>query len=155
MSKHGFTFIETLIYIAIVGVVLAAAFLTANQLIFSEERTVLLRELTESQRFLMQKIAWVLQGADAIVLPAANSSGGSLAVNKLNYLYNPLSITLNGSWVDLGSGATTTSLTNDYVIVNSLNFTHRVLSGQTIIEVDAVISNRAGTATIDTSFTIK
>ena len=153
--KRGFTLIETLIYIAILAMVLSLAFAAVYQLLDSDYRSVLLRELNENQLFLTQKIAWVLQSNQSVNAPAVGSSGSSLSVNKIGYAYNPLVFSLSGGVVRLASGATTTPITNNYVIVNSLNFTHRVLSGQTIIEIDAVLFNKAATSTLDTSIIVK
>lgn len=151
----GFTLIETLIYIGIMAMILSLSFLVVYQLIDSNERIVLLRELTENQRFLLQKVAWVLQSNETINVPAAGSSGSGLSVNKLDYAYNPLVVSLSDGVVQLASGVTTTPITNSYVTVNSLSFTHRVLSGQTIIEIDAVLSNKTATNTLDTSIIVK
>lgn len=154
-ARNGFTLIETLIYIAITAMILTLAFLTVYQLIDSNDRIFLSGQLIENQRFLLQKITWVLQSADVINSPAAGSSGSSLSVNKLGYPYNPLVVSLSGGVVRLASGATTTPITNSRVTVNTLNFTHRVLSGQIIIEIDAELVNKAATNTLETSILVK
>jgi len=153
--QRGFTLIEILIYSAIVTSMLTFALLTAYQIINSDDRLLARRDLTEDQKFLVQKIEWVLKNVSTINAPASGGSGDTLSVNKINYNYNPLIIALNASTTELTSGATTTALTSDNVEVSNLNFEHRNLGGTTLIEVSAKLENDTGSTTIDASFLLE
>lgn len=154
-NNKAFTLIETLIYSAIVTMILSFVLLVAYQLISSEDRVIQLREVTENQKFILQKFFWVLQSVNTINSPASGGSGASLSVNKINYIYNPLIIYASNGVVYLNSGATSTPITNSFVNVSALNFQHLILSGHSAIKVTATLGNKVATATIDTTIIVK
>lgn len=153
--KQGFTLIEILIYSAIITGILTVSLFTAYQLISSEERVVMRRELTENQKFVLQKLAWILTNVSAINSPAASSTGSTLSVNRLNYSYNPLVLSLSDGALQLTSGATVTPITNHYASVTALSFEHRLVGGASTIKVNAIFSNDAGSTTINTTIFVK
>ncbi|MEK9186129.1 MAG: prepilin-type N-terminal cleavage/methylation domain-containing protein, partial [Patescibacteria group bacterium] len=93
--RKGFTLVEVLIYAGIVTMIITFALLGTYQIIDYQDRLEDQLEVTENSKFLIQKIAWVLQNNSAINSPVLGSSGLSLSVNKLNYGSNPLVITLS------------------------------------------------------------
>lgn len=152
---RGFTLIEILIYSAIVTIIFSFSLLAVYQIIDSDERVFSREELTANQKFLLQKISWALQNVDTVNSPAAGAGGPGLSVNKLNYPYNPLVISLDNGAVKLTSGATATPLTNDYVNVSGLNFEHLNFSGKSAIRATVALENKFGTTTIDATITVK
>lgn len=152
---RGFTLIEILIYSVIVTVIFSFSLLAVYQIIDFNERVFAWEELTANQKFLLQKISWVLQNVDTVNSPVAGAGGPGLSVNKLNYSYNPLVISLDNGAVKLTSGATATPLTNDYVNITGLNFEHLNFYGKNAIRVAAILENKFGTTTINAVITVK
>lgn len=151
IKNGGFTLIEVLIYSAIVTVMLTFILLAAYQIIDNQSRLNDWLAVQENQKFLLQKLEWVLQSNQAINIPAIGASGNALSVNKLNFSGNPLIIDLAGGTVRLQSGGgAPVNLTNPQVSVSNLNFNHLNLSGRSAIRVQAVLANITASATIDT-----
>lgn len=152
---RGFTLIEIIIYSAIVTAILSFALLSLYQIISFDERGVAQQELIENKKFLLEKIYWVLQSVEAINSPAVGGSGGTLSVNKLNYGFNPLIVSLNNGVTQLVSGATATPLTNSRVTIDSLNFEHLTFSGGAAIKINALLSNSVGSTSLETTIIVK
>ncbi len=68
MSKHGFTLLETLIYIALFGVLMTGALITVYELLQSFENNRTDIAIQEEGMFIQRKIHWALQGATAVTL---------------------------------------------------------------------------------------
>ncbi|MEK9186713.1 MAG: hypothetical protein AAB885_03970, partial [Patescibacteria group bacterium] len=107
-------------------------------------------------KFLIQKLAWVLQNNSAIIGPVLGSSGLSLSVNKLNYGSNPLVITLSNGRVWLAAaGASAVSLTNSRVTASNLIVDHLNFSNQSAIRFRVTLENSIASSTVDTTVFIK
>jgi len=152
----GFTLIEILLYVSILGMIFGFTILAADQMISNYERLRYQRELMENQKFLTQKLIWLLQNNAAINSPAAGASADSLSVNKLNFSGNPLVIGLNGGrvWLTVGT-STPISLTNNYVTVSNVSFTHFNFSGHDAIRFRANLINNVASTSIDTTIRVK
>lgn len=154
-TNRGFTLLEILIYSTIVTLFLTAGLLVTYNIIDYSDRANANRELTENEKFLVQKVFWVLQSNSAINSPLSNATGTSLSVNKLSYSFNPLVISLSGGVVNLVSGATTTPLTNRFVTASNLVFTRRNFSGNDLITVTAVLTGKYTSTTVNTTIAVK
>jgi Tfp pilus assembly protein PilE len=146
----GFTLIETLIYAAIVSILLSFAIITAYQIISSDDRVIYRNELTENQKFVLQKIYWALQNISSIDTPALGASGDTLSINKLNYPFNPIIITTDNNVIELTSGATTTPLTNSYISTSTISFEHIDLTDDSALKISIYFENKFGSTTTDT-----
>lgn len=155
LNKSGFTLIETLIYSAIVVMVLTLTLAASYGIIESQDRITKLREIAENEHFLTQKIVWVLQNVDALNSPPPGSVGSTLSVDRLGYAFNPLEISLQDGVVVLKSGSTTTPLTNSYVSVSSLIFSHQILASTTAVRVTALLENDIAHTSVDTTILVK
>ena len=155
-AKEGFTLIEVLIYAGIVSGFIVIALVLAYQIIDYSDRLESQRELGENQRFLVQKINWVLSGVQAINSPAPGVSGATLSVNKFNFGQNPLVVDAVASTTRLKIGlAEAVSLTNRYASVSNLLFEHLNFSGEDVIRVTANLSNDVASTSIDMTVLIK
>lgn len=159
-NKTGFTLIETIIYIGIIAIILSSFLMTSEQIIFSNNRTHRQIELTGNQKFLVQKINWLLRNVDIINAPLPNTSSSVLSINKVNFPNNPMVLNLDNNVVYLTTGSTTTStapLTNNSVIVTSLTFYQLTFSSssQNAIRVVANMQNNVASTTIDRFVLIK
>ncbi len=71
MKIKGFTLLETLIYIALFGVLMSGALVTVYELLISSERTSSsVATITEGE-FINRKLSWALSGAYAVSVPNA------------------------------------------------------------------------------------
>ncbi len=154
--RKGFTLVEVLIYAGIVTMIITFALLGTYQIIDYQDRLEDQLEVTENSKFLIQKIAWVLQNNSAINSPVLGSSGLSLSVNKLNYGSNPLVITLSNGRVWLSAaGASAVSLTNSRVTASNLIVDHLNFSNQSAIRFRVTLENSIASSTVDTTVFIK
>lgn len=157
-ASGGFTLVETILYIGIVAIIISSFLLISGQVISSSKQTRQKIELAENQKFLIQKINWLLRSADVVNTPAPNATSAILSINKINFADNPLVIDLHNNAVRLttGSAATSTALlTNSSVIVTDLAFYQLTLPNQNAIRFTANISNDTASAAIDRFILIK
>ncbi len=113
---RGFSLIETIVYIALLGFIMSGAVITAYQVtqssfVVSEKDTV-----QEEGNFVLRKLEHAFVGAQDLYV-----SGSLLSVDP--YTGSNIVFTLSGGalFVNRGSGAK--ALTTDNVTVNSLVFT--------------------------------
>ncbi len=121
----GFTLIETLLYSAIVVVIIGSMIGMSYALIRTSNRLEYQTEVNENAQFLTNKIAWVLKGATNINSPAVNTNGATLSVNTSSLSFNPFVFDLSGGAVRLKVGtAVAVPITNGHVTVSSLSFSN-------------------------------
>lgn len=149
--KKGFTLIETIIYIGIIAIIIGSFLIISEQIIFSSNRTRRQIELTENQKFLIQKINWLLRNVDTVNTPLPNASSTILSINKVNFSENPLILNLADNVVYLND----IPLTNNSVLVTNLTFYQLTLPGQNAIRMTANIQNDVASSTIDRFILIK
>lgn len=155
MNK-GLTLIEILIYSAIVSGFVVFALVITYQMVDFRDDLDDARELYENQRFLTQKINWVLSGVSSINSPATGATGNSISVNKISYGQNPLVIDSSNGAARLSlAGATAKNLTNNFVTVSDLSFENISLSGKNFVRAKATLSNSRSSTTIDSLILIK
>lgn len=151
--KKGFTLIETLIYAGIVGGVITVFILTAYQIIDFGDRLEKQRELGENQRFLVQKLNWVLSGVSTITTPTSGNTSVTLDVNKTGV--GQLVVDESSGVMRLKTGAAEPIiLINDYASVSNLQFEHLNFSGKSAIRVTAELGNDAATTSVDATIII-
>ena len=155
-KPNGFTLIEVLIYSAIVAGFITFAVLAAYQIIDFSGRLENQRELSENERFLAQKLSWVLSGVDTINAPVAGASGATLSVNKLNFSQNPLVIDLANGVVRLtGGSGPAVPLTNSFASSSNLIFRRLDFSGQEAIRVTVNLENKTASSSLDYTIIVK
>ncbi|OGG43915.1 hypothetical protein A3G50_02795 [Candidatus Jorgensenbacteria bacterium RIFCSPLOWO2_12_FULL_42_11] len=155
-NNGGFTLMETIIYIGIIAVILSSFLLITEQIIFSSNRTRQQIELAENQKFLIQKINWLLRSADTVNAPAPGATSATLSINKTNFADNPLVIDLVNNAIRLTTGgAGAIPITNDLVTVTDLTFYQLTLDNQNAIRLVANMQNDVASVTIDKFILIK
>ncbi|HEV8666780.1 MAG TPA: prepilin-type N-terminal cleavage/methylation domain-containing protein [Candidatus Paceibacterota bacterium] len=125
MTKKGFTLIETLIYIALLGLLLTGAITTSYLLMQSAALVDSKNAANEEAEFVMQKLTWVLSGAQAISVPS--SYGSTLSVAR----YDGISVDMRMgvSAIEMSENASPFNpLTTSNVQVTSLSF-HYLAAG--------------------------
>src|SRR3989344_1222509 len=94
----GFTLIETLIYAGIISGFITISLLMVYNIIDFSASLAEQRGLIEGQRFLDQKLHWVLSNVSAVNSPVASSSSATLSINKIGFAQNPVVVdSLNGA----------------------------------------------------------
>lgn len=73
MNKYGFTLLETLIYIALFGVLMTGALVTVYELLRSAEENRFAIAIQEEGIFIQRKLNWALSGATVVTMPNAHS----------------------------------------------------------------------------------
>lgn len=127
----GFTLVETLVYIALFGILVGGFVVSAYGLFESNNRNLAKAMLQQEKDFVVGKINWALSGAQSVTVPAAGASGGTLTLTK----YDGSTITLG-----LSSGAVTvegSAITNSNVTVTKLVFIRTYAGGASPESVEA------------------
>lgn len=110
LNTSGFTFIEAILYIALIGIVMSAIVPFALNIITGGVKSSIQQEVSSQARFVSEKIKFEIRNADD--LDAVNSNFGSnLALNpshKLSLNYpspdNPTVISVSNGKVQLKKG---------------------------------------------------
>ena len=148
--------IEILMYVGIVMIIFTFSFLTVYQILDSRNRVKNQREVAETQKFIIQKMYWVLQNNSAINSPAASATSTSISVNKLSGVTNPLVVSWGSGNIYLKEGAgQQVALTNNIATSSNVIFTHYNFSGHDFIRLQAVVGNATASSTIDTTIFVK
>ncbi|MES2007154.1 MAG: prepilin-type N-terminal cleavage/methylation domain-containing protein [Patescibacteria group bacterium] len=141
---RGFTLIEMVIYIALLGVLMTGALTSAANLIQSSGSSSGKASVQEEGSFVQRKLEWAL--ADATSIPLASGvCGQALTVNKRGYANNPIKFRNNSDvsgkkWIEMSEGGTGpyVRLTSENVSASCLTFTAIAASGSGPAGVGAV-----------------
>lgn len=121
----GFTLIETLIYAALISIMIGFSLTAAYQIIDSSESLNKKIVVEEEANFLLRKIEWALTGIETINSPVSGASSSILSVNKINFFANPLVFDLDSDNLRLKKGTgSPVILNNQNVKITNLVFEH-------------------------------
>ena len=134
MSNRGFTLIETLVYLALFGLIMGGMVAAAYVLFESSDRNQTKAMLQEEQNFVMGKIIWALNAASG-----ASVSGSTLMITK--YASPNAVIDLSGTDARLNGDI----LNNTNVMVDNLSFVHSGVPPAESIEINLTMSARTPT----------
>lgn len=151
MNKNsGLTLIETILYTFIVSAVIAAMLLIISGSLVNSNRLYDAISVTESKQFIEQKLDWVLAGVSAVNSPAANTSGASLSVNKINFSFNPVIVDAFGATLRIKEGSGNyTALTPPSITISSLLFQYNSTTTGASVIVTATLSGSQATTAIN------
>ena len=123
--KKGFTLIEFLIYIAIVGSILVLMTGFFWNIVFGSVKENSYQEIQQNGRFAMTKITQEIKKANEINNPLPGNSADFLSLAMANPDFNPTIFDLNEGELRITQGTTGSfELTTDRVIVSNLLFTN-------------------------------
>jgi len=123
--NRGFTLIETLIYIALVGLLIGSGVVASYYIIDASERGKADINSTAEAQFLIRKISWALTGVDAINSPASGTTGNQLSVHKNGSAFNPVVTDLVSGRARISESASApVEITGDRVKIENLSFEH-------------------------------
>jgi prepilin-type N-terminal cleavage/methylation domain-containing protein len=101
MKNRGFTLMETMIYIALFGILMSGAVVGTYNLLEGSDRNITAARVQEEGTFLNRKINWALSGATA----ASVSGGNMLVVTQLDLgVQSPLVISGTGNNITIARG---------------------------------------------------
>lgn len=122
--KRGFTLIETIIYVALVGLLIGSGVVASYYIIDSSEQGSVHANATAEAQFLIRKVSWALIGVDTIHSPASGTSGYQLSVHKNGFASNPIIIDLVSGRARISIGGGAVEITGDRVKIENLFFEH-------------------------------
>jgi hypothetical protein len=126
----GFTLIETLIYAALISVVIGFSLMATYQIIDGSEKLNEKINTEEEAGFLLKKIEWSLIGAETVISPLSGATSSVLSVNKANFPDNSLVFDLDSYFLRLKRGAGTPVILNSQnVKIANLVFEHLAADG--------------------------
>jgi len=120
----GFTLIETLLYIAFVGMILTSVVLLATTALTVRSKVRASVILEENIRFATSRIRGLVTEATGITTPAVSMTGATLVLTMASSTLNPTTITLTNGAITLTQGlGTALAITANEVMVAQLTFT--------------------------------
>lgn len=147
-KNKGFTFIEMILYIAIVGFFITGAVQFAWDVIFAQEKSFVQQEVNQNLRLATQRMAFEIRNASGV-----NSVGAdTLCLASANSTYNPTYFYVSSQRLYIGWGGgssdctgltNTQTLTSNQVNVTSLSFTDLSTVGTSNISVTVTVEGLA------------
>ncbi len=120
----GFTLIETMLYIAFVGMILTSVVLLATTAFRVRSTVRASLVVQENARFAASRIRSLVTEASDITSPASGATSTTLILSTAVPAENPTTITLTNGVITLTQGAgAATALTSNEVNVSNLTFT--------------------------------
>jgi Tfp pilus assembly protein PilW len=121
----GFTLIEFLIYISIVGLILVLMTNLFWNVILGGTKENSYQEVQQNGRFAIFKMKQEIKKAIGINNPLPGSSANSLSLVMANPIFNPTVFDLNGGKLRITKGGSSPiEITTDQINVSSLSFTN-------------------------------
>ena len=152
-SNSGLTLVETLIYAALISVVIGMIVVVAFQVIDANSNLGEIVFLEEEANFILRKISWAISGASDINSPGSgNISTSTLSIDKFETGAgeNPLIFSISEGSILLKRGNTSsTPLNSAFVTIQNATFTHIMATGTAPagIKVELAIRNTATSKT--------
>jgi prepilin-type N-terminal cleavage/methylation domain-containing protein len=129
-DQKGFTLIETMMYLALFGLLIGGAVAASYNVIESSNRSSTKSMLIEEGNFLVAKINWALSGVQSVNLPASdsnppNNASSELSVTKWDSAIGNVDIKPLGiKDIGITKSSTTLALNNTNVSISNLLFDH-------------------------------
>ena len=134
-AAHGFTLIETIVYLALFSILMTGIISSVYLLFENSDRNQTKSMLQEEKGYLLGKINWAMAGMQIVVTPGANLSGTSL--NVVKYYGTPVTISLSGTNMTFTTTGPAQTLNNTNVKVTKLVFIHTYAGGTNPESVEA------------------
>ena len=128
-NNQGFTFIEALVYLAIVGVVISSFITFSPAISAARSKAYVVQEVQANTRIALGLIARTIRQAGEALNPAPGTAAGSLTLDMPGASPDIMfSITSGVLYITEGMGDPT-AITSDEINITSLVFTNLALSG--------------------------
>jgi len=142
---RGFTLVETIIYTALISIIIGGALVTVYQVLESNNALYNKIIVEQEANFLLRKFAWALSGVSSINLPVVGATSSVLSINKINFPENPLVFDLNATDIRLKRGSQEPVILNaQNVKITNLVFQHlaSVGSGPEAIKINLTVDSQ-------------
>jgi len=135
-SKSGaFTLVETLIYAALVSIIIGMTIVITFQVVSGNVKLSEKIFLEEEASFLLRKLEWAIGGASAINSPVSGaSSNSSLSIDKFEVpaAENPIVFTVSDGDMTIKRGIADAVILNSSLLnISNATFTHIAATGTT------------------------
>lgn len=131
-----------MLYIALVVGILITATSFAWTIINSKTKALVMQEVEQSGRLIVEKVVQAAHGASTINLPAVGATGTTLELGYQDVAKDPIQFSLNSSILEMAEGAgTAVRLHSDSVVISSIQF-------ENLSSVDARTANVLLTVTV-------
>ena len=147
MKKNsGLTLVETLIYAALISVVIGLLVVVAFQVIDGNSNLSELIFLEEEANFILRKMSWAISGASSINSPSSGQfSTSTLSIDKFEIEAgsNPIvfSVSTGTIWLKRGSNSSI-PLNSAFVTIENATFTHIAATGTSPAGITAELNLR-------------
>lgn len=122
-SAAGFTLLETILYTAIVSVVVFSIAMVLTMFLQVKEKNTTLSDVKEEGVWLMQRIVSIIENAENIQSPIVGTGGASLTLDVYDTLADPSILQLTNGVLTLREGTgVAISLNSPRVVVSNLTF---------------------------------
>ncbi len=125
--RQGMTLIETLLYLALLGLLMSGAVVAAYNVLGWSAQAQTRAMLQEEDSFILGKIEWSIFNASAVGTPPAHGAGTILSVVMHDGTITSIRLTGMVLYIDTGHGPQ--ALTDPDVRVTRLLFSHTFSSG--------------------------
>ncbi len=123
----GFTLIETIVYMALLGLIMTGVLLSAFDLIASTQSSAGKTTAQEEGAFAERKLEWALADMSAAPITGGSGCAQTLSVNKTGYEKNPVEFRRNAlnNTIEIreGGNGSYIALTTNNVSATCLTFT--------------------------------
>jgi prepilin-type N-terminal cleavage/methylation domain-containing protein len=130
LLQKGYTLIEMLLYIAIVGIMLVPLTYFFGMTTEARVKAQSIAEVDDQATAAMDNITQIIRNAYSITTPAAAASGSSLTLVVPTTALSPAIFSLNGTTLQVKEGtAANVALTSNDIQVSNLTFKNLTRSG--------------------------
>jgi type II secretory pathway pseudopilin PulG len=151
--RNGYTLLEFLIYIAIVGVLVIATTSVMFAILGGQAKLQAIQEVGYNSRAAMERMLLAIRNANAITTPGVGSTSSILILQMPNSSASPTQFLLANGALQMKEGSSATSpLTGDEIVIRNLTFRNLTATGTqgTIrIEMSVSSSNPGGSKEYD------
>lgn len=131
-TRNGFTLVETLLYVAIFGIMIISLATFSKSLVFNRIQSQRMLEVNDQGASVLKTITQTLRNADQVNSPTEGNTVTSLSVSTISSGTNPTVFSLADGVLNMKEGSgSDIPLTNGQVIVSDLNFTNLSRPGTT------------------------
>lgn len=138
-STLGFTLIETLIYIGLLGIILGSFLQTSYQIIESSNRMSEKVFVLEEVNFLLRKIDFLLSSTVSVMKPRVGETGQTLEVNDENSHLTLSFDSVTGNVSLKRDSSLSKILNSDFLPVDDLIFQRAILNGKEVLKITLII----------------
>ncbi|MFA5134897.1 MAG: type II secretion system protein [Patescibacteria group bacterium] len=122
-KQRGFSLIEMVIYIALIVGILITATSFAWTIINSKTKALVMQEVEQNGRLIVEKVAQAAHGASAVSLPGTGVAGTALELEYQDASKDPVRFSFSGSSLTMSEGAgAAAKLHSDSVVIADLQF---------------------------------